>query len=237
MNKVDYGIDAPGVIRNLFLAAVICLIVPNLFPKIIVGQLIIDTSGLRWGTVTCTLGGILMVIYVKYGKFRHRDAMLDMVTWRGDETVLDIGTGRGLLLLGAAKRLTSGKATGIDIWNTEDLTANTKENALANAIAEGVADKIAVESMDARQMTFPDESFDIILSNVCIHNIPDREGRKQACLEIARVLKKGGTALISDFKNIAEYRSFFLDAGLKVISRRGSVITTFPPLTTLIIRK
>lgn len=237
MNKVDYGIDAPGVIRNLFLAAAACLLIPFLFPKIVLGPLLIETSGLLWGAGSCTLGGILMVVYVKYGKFRHRDAMLAMISWRGDETVLDIGTGRGLLLIGAAKQLTNGKATGIDIWNTEDLTANTRENTIANAVAEGVADKIAVESMDARQMTFPDESFDVILSNVCIHNIPDREGRKQACLEIARVLKKGGTALLSDFKNIAEYRSFFQDAGLTVFSRRGSFLTTFPPLTTLIIRK
>jgi cyclopropane fatty-acyl-phospholipid synthase-like methyltransferase len=43
---------------------------------------------------------------------------------RGDETVLDVGYGRGLHLIGAAKRLTTGKAPGVDIWQAEDLSGN-----------------------------------------------------------------------------------------------------------------
>jgi cyclopropane fatty-acyl-phospholipid synthase-like methyltransferase len=34
---------------------------------------------------------------------------------RGDETVLDVGPGHGLLLIGAAKRLPRGRAMGIDL--------------------------------------------------------------------------------------------------------------------------
>ena len=45
-----------------------------------------------------------MLVYSKWGKFRHRDRMLNMIAWRGDEHVLDVGTGRGLLIIGAAKR-------------------------------------------------------------------------------------------------------------------------------------
>jgi arsenite methyltransferase len=38
-------------------------------------------------------------------KLNIRDRMLDMIHWKGNETVLDTGTGRGLLAIGAAKRL------------------------------------------------------------------------------------------------------------------------------------
>ena len=52
-----------------------------------------------------------MVLYSKFMKFRHRDKMLGMVNWRGDERVLDVGTGAGLLLVRAAKKLNTGKGT------------------------------------------------------------------------------------------------------------------------------
>ena len=44
------------------------------------------------------------------------------------------------MVIGAARRLTTGKAVGIDLWSAEDQTANTPEAALDNARIEGVAD-------------------------------------------------------------------------------------------------
>ncbi len=69
------------------------------------------------------LQGFLYLFYVKSGKFGHREVMLSLHEWRGDEQVLDVGCGRGLLLAGAAKRLAGtggGHATGLDIWSNED---------------------------------------------------------------------------------------------------------------------
>ena len=235
--KVDYGTDAPGVIRNLIFFAALGLLIVVLFPKVHVGIVTIDTTGLIWMSVYCALGAGLMLMYVKYGKFRHRDAMLNLATWRGDESVLDIGTGKGLLLIGAAKLLTTGKATGIDIWSETDLTDNAAVNTMYNATAEGVENKITVLSMNAAKMEFADESFDIILSNLCIHNIKRKGDRKNACIEIARVMKKGGIGLICDFIHIFEYRKVFKECGLKVSLCYGSWFTTFPPLITLKLEK
>ena len=52
-----------------------------------------------------------------------------------------------------------------------------------------------------------------------------------------RVLKPGGLALISDYKRTSEYADEFHNAGLLVEKKRGSLITTFPPLTIVIARK
>ena len=60
--------------------------------------------------------GLAMLQYGRAGKLRTRDAILAEVNWRGGEAVLDIGTGAGLLVISAAKRLSrGGRAVGIDI--------------------------------------------------------------------------------------------------------------------------
>lgn len=138
-----------------------------------------------------------------------------MLSWRGDEQVLDIGTGLGLLVIGAAKRLNTGKCIGIDIWRKQDLSHSTLEAATLNAELEGVSDKVEFRNADAREIPFPDRSFDCVLSNLCLHNISSPEGRAAACREIARVLKPGGAALISDFRHTAEYAKTFREQGLE----------------------
>jgi len=163
---------------------------------------------------------VLMLDYSLRGKFRHRDKMLAMIPWRGDEQVLDIGTGRGLLLIGAAKHLTSGRATGIDVWSKKDLSDNRLERTEFNIKAEGVADRCELRNEPAQKMTFPAASFDVILSNQCLHNIPTDAERDQACAEIVRVLKPGGTIVLSDFIYTKHYAEEFRKAGLEV-ERRG----------------
>src|SRR5215471_11213682 len=131
--KPDYGIDAPGVVRNLILIGLALIVSGFLFPTIRIGQVnILWRPSAFWPGVSLVAGGILMLVYAKWGKFSHRDRMLNMISWRGDEHVLDVGTGRGLLLIGAARRLTTGKSTGIDIWSTKDLSGNSLERTQAN---------------------------------------------------------------------------------------------------------
>src|SRR5438128_1585829 len=117
MKKIDYGIDAPPVIRNLFIASAIGFLTPVFFPLIKIGQINISTSGFVLMGISCGLMAAWMLLYSLYGKLKHRDRILNMIDWKGSEMVLDIGTGRGLLMIGAAKRLTTGKSIGIDIWN------------------------------------------------------------------------------------------------------------------------
>ncbi len=51
------------------------------------------------------------------GKFLEWDRILDGLHLRGDEVVLDMGCGRGAILTAVARRLTTGRVTGIDIWH------------------------------------------------------------------------------------------------------------------------
>lgn len=237
MKTADYGVDAPGVIRNLRLTGFGLLLVGAstlLIPRIGNFRWLLFSIFVTYGA-SFALTSLLMFVYAKVGKLRHRDFLLGLYQFRGDESVLDIGTGAGLLAIGAAKKTPNGKVTGVDIWNTEDLSDNSKARAVENAKLEGVAKRVEILREDARQLSLPDQSFDLVVSNLCLHNIEDEKGRESACLEIARVLKTGGVALVSDFSRTAEYQKVFQKAGLLVDKKRSPWFKTlaFPPMTIL----
>ena len=236
--RPDYGIDAPGVLVTLLSIGVLGQILGLFAPPLTIGPVtILFGIPMQIAGGIFLLQGVLMFIYVKWGKFRHRDRMLAQVPWTGNERLLDIGTGRGLLLIGAARRLTTGRAVGIDIWSTKDLSGNAIERTQANIALEGVGDKVELRTEDASHMTFPNASFDVVMSNLCIHNIPKQTGRDQACREIARVLRPGGVAVISDYKLTKKYAEVLAGERFSVECRGPFWRDTFPPLKMFVARK
>jgi SAM-dependent methyltransferase len=230
------------VIRNLLIASAVCVVLAFAVRGASLGPVRLEFfPSMLYSAAIFAAPAVLMLIYAKAGKFRHRDRILAKVAWTGAETVLDVGAGRGLLLIGAAKRLTTGHATGIDIWNAEDLSGNGPEGLLANisieGVGEGLGEKTTVKSEDAREMSFADGSFDVVLSNLCLHNIYQQPGRAKACLEIARVLKPGGVAVISDYKLMREYAGKLSECGLAVEMCPLDWTGTFPPMRILVARK
>jgi SAM-dependent methyltransferase len=217
----DYGLDAPRVVLGLSVGAAFALALA-LFavmagPKWFSAPAA-KSVGLAFFFPGAALGGTasLMIRGSRVGKVRLRETHLDALALRGDELVLDVGCGHGLMLIGAAKRLTTGRATGIDLWQTEDQAANSAEATLANARSEGVAEKISLHTADARALPFADASFDLVLSSYALHNIYDAPGRARAIGEIIRVLKPGGRALITDIRHAEEYAGVFRAGGCAV---------------------
>ena len=242
--RPDYGVDAPAAMRNLFLIGGACLLLLFVVPRrlhVTPTLEILSRSMLAWTGTILTIEGLLFLLYVKAGKFRHRDFMLGMHAWRGDEQVLDVGCGRGLLLAGAARRMQAlkggGQAVGIDVWSNVDMGGNSEAATRHNLELDGVSDRCSLVSEPAQSMNFADASFDLIVSNLCLHNIYDKVARTAALGQIVRVLKPGGEALISDYKRTGEYAEEFRRNGLEVERRWGSWLTTFPPLRVVIARK
>jgi SAM-dependent methyltransferase len=232
--RADYGIDAPPVVRNLLLAGgagslLWLAAAARLWSgtvRVPLGddtlRIVLAPAALSIG-LTCLAMAAWMVWSSKVGKVRERERLLDTLTWRGNERVLDVGCGRGLVLIGAARRIRTGRATGIDLWRGEDLGGNAPAAALANASAEGVLDRVMLETADMRVLPFATASFDVILSRAAVHNVPEAAGRRAAVEEMARVLRPGGTILLSDIRNLAEYARVLRAAGLDV-TLEGSAV-------------
>jgi ubiquinone/menaquinone biosynthesis C-methylase UbiE len=220
--RPNYGLDAPGVVFNLLLAGGLGW---ALFTSAALGLWPGDAlnASLAWTGLGFGLGftatGAWMVWYSKVGKYRRRERLLDRLAWRGDETALDVGCGRGLMLVAAARRVPRGKAVGVDLWQAEDLTGNRPEATLENARLEGVAERVEVHTADMRKMPFPDGAFDVIVSNVAIHNLYQPAEREQAIAEIVRVLKPGGQALVNDIRHGDEYAAAFAKHGCADVRR------------------
>lgn len=173
------------------------------------------------------IGAALFVITDPKGRARALQQMIQAVNWRGSEQVLDVGCGNGIVLLAAAKHLTTGQATGIDIW-VEGSGEQSAENLRRNAALEGVADRVDLQEVDARQMPFADASFDVVFASLSLHHVGDSADRQRAAREMLRVLKPGGTILIYDILPIANQAAHTLrDLGASRAERLdGSLVRT-----------
>ena len=238
MPKPDYGVDAPNVIRNLVAVGSILLVVfllslGGILPREFVGRPF-GLIGLRFPLGVNTLimaaaflgAAAWMYVSSTVGKVAERDRFLSRIEWAGHERVLDVGCGRGLLLVGVAKRLTDGRAVGIDIWQAEDLSGNRAEVPRQNAALEGVADRVFVHTADMRRLPFRSGAFDAIVSRAAIHNLYSAADRAMAIKEIARVLKPGGRALIADIRHHREYARTFAESGCDDVRLLGSPIVS-----------
>ncbi len=215
--KINYGIDAPGLVRFFFLAggAVAALVLLLNWLLDVSLWLFALKAVLALAAIYLLGMGSLMLFWSKVVKLRRRDDLLDLVSWRGDEQVLDVGCGRGLLLIGAAKRLSTGQAMGIDVWDAKDQASTSPQVTLENARLAGVQDRVAVQTADARKLPFADQSFDVVMSHWVIHNIADAADRNRALAEMTRVLRPGGRLILNDIE--------FRDAYFKTVSELGLV--------------
>ncbi len=231
MTTPDYGLDAPPVIRNLALAAIVFAIAAQLLPH--------RLMWFAWGTAAlCGIEAAAMVWASRVGKIRQRDRLLDQVDWPGVSRVLDVGCGRGLLAIGAARRLgQDGTVVGVDLWQGADLGGNHPAAAVENARQEAVSDRVRIVTGDMRALPLADRSVDVVLSSLAIHNVQGEAGRTRAIAEIARVLKPGGVVVIQDFQKVERYAAELRSNGLTVEQVSGLQFRIFPPARFVVARR
>mgnify|MGYP002713010161 CR=1 FL=1 len=206
----DYGQDVPGIAKGtavfgLLTSGVVLFHLVGVFSA---GLFVVLNEGTGLSTLQVTGLTVLSILAIlslgmsgfifwssRRGKLQMRDRVLAGLKLQGDEEVLDVGCGNGLLLIGAAAQLSTGTATGVDIWREDIESHNSPASVLHNAELAGVADRVQVQSADARDLPFTNGRFDIILTSFMLHHM-DKAGRETAVREMARTLKAGGKLVI-----------------------------------------
>ena len=168
MRRGDYGYDAPYF--------------PVIFGFLSVAAGLGATISWRQGLIRPAMQMTLYFVFflantssflytTRRGKFLEWERILDRLHLRGEEGGLDMGCGRGAVLTAVARRLTTGRVTGVDIWSTKDQSGNARDVTLLNASLEGVGDRVQIETGDMRALPYPDATFDLVVSSLAIHNI------------------------------------------------------------------
>jgi arsenite methyltransferase len=236
-SRADYGLDAPGVIRVMLVCGIVAIVL-----GIVANRIVFTVAALRhvaigpsllWIGWALVVGAGLMTVSSRWGKLRARDRLLDRLALTGSETVLDVGCGHGLLLIGAARRLPRGRAIGVDLWSQVDQKSNSADATMANARAEGVEDRVEVRDADMRALPLDDSTVDVVVSSLAIHNVTGDAERHKALREIVRVLKPGGRVGILDIAHVGDYAKEFRAAGMSKVELHGISPWIYPPARVL----
>ena len=223
----DYGVDSPAVLRGLGLTAA-----GSLFVTVVSGILDYVTvmAGAFVVTVLVLTVGLLLLRSSRVHKIRERVLLVDRLALQGDERVLDVGCGRGLLLVEMARRLNErGRAFGVDVWHAEGGVVVEAEHALHNALLEEVDHQIDVTSADVRFLPYADESFDAVVSGLALHHIEGFASRVQAIREISRVLEPGGRVVLIDRHHTRRYVDALRAGNLVDVQRSRLIWRLVPP--------
>src|SRR5260370_9982272 len=171
----DYGLDGGRAVRAMFIVGHAGAIGGFLLVQWTLTRHLRVAYTLQIFGFCCLVLATLMFASSRFGKLHARDRILARLKLRGDETVLDVGCGHGLLLIAAAKLLPRGHAVGIDLWSQWQQSDNSREATLRNAALEGVEDRVSVNDGDMRKMPFADRSFDATVPHFGIPNVTSGE--------------------------------------------------------------
>lgn len=107
-------------------------------------------------------------------------------------SVLDVGCAKGFMMHDLAEMIPGIVVKGVDI----------SEYAIENAIADM---RPHVQVADAKDLPFPDKSFDVVISVNTVHNLV-REECGQALREIERVARRGAFITVDAYRDEAEHK-------------------------------
>lgn len=119
--------------------------------------------------------------------FKRR--VLDRAAIGSDQDILDLACGTGTLAIAAAQAAPEARLTAVDADPVILRRARKK------AAAAGVA--VRFDEAMSGALPYPDASFDIVLSTLFFHHLPD-DAKRQTAIELMRVLRPDGRVVVGD---------------------------------------
>jgi len=134
-SRADYGVDAPAVVVGLAVAAVALLGLTVVVAVTATGWWwLISLAYALFVALSCAS----FLYTTRRGKFVVWSRLLTELGLTGGERVVDLGCGRGAVLVMVARLVPNGRAVGVDLWRSMDQSGNDPARTEANAASEGV---------------------------------------------------------------------------------------------------
>jgi len=164
-------------------------------------------SILSWLLLVGAVASFAFLAYLAYARYlfsprggdiqtKVRGLIISRLNWDGEGQALDIGCGNGALVIELAKRHPQARIVGLDCWG--GWWDYSKKTCLENARIEGVADRVAFQRGSAAALPFPDETFDLAVSNFVFHAVNGVSDKKELIREALRVVRPGGRFVFQD---------------------------------------
>ncbi len=115
--------------------------------------------------------------------------IFDQIKFPENARVLELGCGNAILWKSNLNRIPEDAQISLS-----DFSRGMLDD--AKLILYDAADRFEYEVMDAQEIPYPDDSFDIVIANLMLYHVPDR---KKALSEIGRVLKNDGAFYATAF--------------------------------------
>jgi len=239
--KAGYGVDDPRTIAELAIAGVLAVVVGFLISYYTASSnsRLAGTALLVGPSVGFLILAVTAALYwsSRLGKPREMGKLVNSIPWGGEEVVLDLGCGRGLASILAAKKLETGFTVGVDVFSKARISGNDPTSVLANAYQDKVDSKVSAVKAAAVELPIADRSIDVIVSAVAFHHLAPRRQREALFVEMNRVLKDGGRVGILDAGNGNEYSSLLRGLGLTDVQMHRLRFSSFPPFHVVVGRK
>ncbi len=144
-------------------------------------------------------------------KVDFTDWALDSVSWRGDEFVLDVGSGPGRYYSALMSRFPDIKYYACDLYP---------------GMVQNHPYKKSLSLADAQRLPYPDASFDVVMANHMLFHVPDVE---RALRELRRVVKPGGfvMATTNSIHTMPEFQALMRRA-ITLLSPPGTANVSVP---------
>ncbi len=134
-----------------------------------------------------TVNRLFVDDFLAFASAQGRDDPIAVQT--GPVRILDVGTGTALIPIELCCRQRQCHITAVD------LATEMLKLAEINITHAGLKSRIRTDLIDAKQMPYPRDSFDAVISNSIVHHIPDPSS---VLSEMIRVVRDEGLLFIRD---------------------------------------
>lgn len=160
-------------------------------------------------------------------EIEHHAEALRMAAIQAGQHVLDVGCGTGRGTVGLAQAVgPQGKVDALDLTEAMLEQAHIKLDRL------GLKDRVALKQGNARELPYPDETFDLVYNGYMFDLIP-LDGFLPILKEMARVLKPPGKLVLVNMSKPDERKTFYekiYEKGWAVMPCRPVLMSPYLPL-------